>query len=508
MKKVVINGLSLSLKDVLDVACGAKVEIAEEAYTRMAASRKLVDEIIKEEKSVYGITTGFGKFSEVSISEKDSKKLQKNLIVSHACGVGKPLNKEAVRALMCLRLNALAVGNSGISRNTFDALKDLINSPVTPYIPEKGSLGASGDLVPLAHMTLSLLGIGNAYYEDTLMPAKRALKKANLSIIELTGKEGLALINGTCAMCALACLTVSDGINLNKTADICAALTCEALRGITDAYDDRIQQLRRQTGQIKTAQNLRNLLSGSEKVTKQGQLRVQDAYTLRCVPQIHGPSKDAINYVNDIVSKEINAVTDNPLIFPDTNQTFSGGNFHGQCLALPLDFAAIALSELANVSERRIERMVNPQLSELPGFLVKKGGLNSGFMIVQYVAASLVNENKVLSHPASVDSITSSANQEDHVSMGMTAARKSREIAKNVTQVLAIELLTACQAIDFGDKNLNLAPATKAVYDLIRNKVPFMASDRYISPDILAVEELVKSGEIVRAVENIIGELN
>ncbi len=508
MKTVVIDGLNLSLKDVLDVAYGAKVEIAKEAYTRMAASRGLVNDIIKNKKSVYGITTGFGKFSEVSISEKDSEKLQKNLITSHACGVGKPLAQEAVRALMCLRLNALAVGNSGISRNTFDALKELLNSPIIPFIPEKGSLGASGDLVPLAHMTLTLLGIGDAYYDGLLMPAIKALNMANLSAIELSGKEGLALINGTCAMCALACLTVSDSINLNKTADICAALTCEALRGIIDAYDDRIHQLRHQSGQIKTAQNLRNLLSGSARTIKQGQLRVQDAYTLRCVPQIHGPSKDAISYVKDIVCKELNAVTDNPLIFADTNETLSGGNFHGQCLALPLDFAAIALSELANVSERRIERMVNPQLSDLPGFLVKEGGLNSGFMIVQYVAASLVNENKVLSHPASVDSITSSANQEDHVSMGMTAARKSREIAKNVTQVLAIELLTACQAIDIGDKNLNLAPATKAVYDLIRQKVSFMASDRYISPDIAAVEQLVKSGEIVRAAEKVIGEIN
>mgnify|MGYP004640691539 FL=1 len=503
---VIIDGGKMTLQDVLSVADGARVTVSKSAYDKMAKSRKMVDEVVDEQRVVYGITTGFGKFSEVSISKQDSAQLQKNLIMSHACGVGEPLDVKYVRAQMCLRLNALAVGNSGVSRTTFDGLLNLLNAGITPYVPKKGSLGASGDLVPLAHMTLTMLGLGDAYVNGKLVSAQQALKDAGLSPVELTSKEGLALINGTCAMCSLACFTVNDGITLNKTADVAASLTAEALRGIIDAYDERIHLLRGQTGQIRTAANLRKLLNGSKRVTRQGELRVQDAYTLRCVPQIHGPSKDAIDYVTDVVGKEINAVTDNPVIFADTDQAISGGNFHGQALSMALDFAAISLSELANVSERRIERMVNPQLSGLPAFLVKNGGLNSGYMIVQYTAASLVNENKVLSHPACVDSITSSANQEDHVSMGMTAARKARTIAQNVTDVLAIELLVACQAIDLGC-DLALSPATKAVYDLVRSQVPFMENDRYIAPDIKKVSQLVADGSVVAVAEAAAGEL-
>ncbi|HPG92588.1 MAG TPA: histidine ammonia-lyase [Clostridia bacterium] len=507
MTKILVNG-NLTLSDIVNVARnGCKAEIPAEVYQRMAVSRNLVDDCVREARVVYGITTGFGKFSDVSIAEEDSKKLQKNLIMSHACGVGEPLLPETVRAMMLLRINSLSVGNSGISRNTIDALLALLNSDVIPYVPSKGSLGASGDLVPLAHMTLTLLGMGDAFYKGKKMTAKKALALAGLSPIELTAKEGLALINGTQAMNSFATLNVVDAERLNKIADICSALTMEAQRAVTDPFDPRIQELRRQQGQIDTAKNLLTLLNESERITRQGEIRVQDAYTIRCVPQIHGPSKDALSYVKGVVEREINAVTDNPVIFPETDQAISGGNFHGQCLAMALDFLAISLSELANVSERRIERLVNPQLSGLPAFLVKKGGLNSGFMIPQYVAASLVNENKVLSHPACVDSITSSANQEDHVSMGMTAARKAKTIVDNVTNVLAIELLVACQAIDFGDKTKKLGKGTAAAYETVRNAVTFMNKDRFIAPDIAKCAELIRNGNILNAVENAVGKL-
>lgn len=509
MEKVILDGGQLSLEQIVAVSRkGAKAEISPDAYNRMERSRQVVIDCVNNNKVVYGLTTGFGKFSDVSISEANSKQLQKNLIMSHACGVGDPLATEFVKAMMLLRINALTVGNSGISRSTIDALTDLLNSDVVPFVYSKGSLGASGDLVPLAHMALTLIGLGNAYYKGELMSAEQALKKANLRPVELTAKEGLALINGTQAMNSIATLCVYDAIYLNKTADITSSMTMEALRAVTDAFDSRIHALRNQLGQMATASNLRRLLNGSDRVTKQGQLRVQDAYTLRCVPQIHGPCKDALNYVKTIVEREIYAVTDNPIIFPETGEAFSGGNFHGEALAMALDFLTISLSELSNVSERRIERLVNPQLSNLPAFLVKNGGLNSGYMIPQYVAASLVNENKVMSTPACVDSITSSANQEDHVSMGMTSARKAKVVVENLTQVLAIELLVSAQAIDFGDKNLPLSDSNRKVYEMVREQVPFMDNDRYIAPDIDKCAMLIKSGLIVGEVEKILGKLD
>ncbi|MEG1528271.1 MAG: histidine ammonia-lyase [Clostridia bacterium] len=508
MRKIELNGSDLTIDDVVDVAYGrAEVSLAINSYERMAQSRAVVEDCVKNHRVVYGITTGFGKFSDVSISEQDSKKLQKNLIMSHACGVGEPIEKAYVRAMMLLRINALSVGNSGISRPTIDALVALLNSEVTPFVPSKGSLGASGDLVPLAHMTLTLLGEGYAYYQGKKILASKALKLAKLQPIELTSKEGLALINGTQAMCSYSCICLYQAIRLNKIADIVASLTIEAERGITDAFDSRIQKLRNQDGQIETAKNILRLLKGSQRTTRQGQIRVQDAYTLRCVPQIHGASKDALKYCLRIVGNEVNAVTDNPIIFPETAEAYSGGNFHGQYLAMTLDFLGISLAELANVSERRIERLVNPQLSGLPAFLVKKGGLNSGFMIPQYVAASLVGENKIYAHPACVDSISSSANQEDHVSMGMTAARKTKVIVENVTNVLAIELLTASQAIDFGDASKALGKGTSVAYKAVREVVSFMNKDRIIYTDIEKCAELITSGKLLEAVEKAVGEL-
>lgn len=509
MGHVVVNGNTLTISDVVKVARGKeKVEICPLALPRIKASRDMVEKVVKEKKVVYGITTGFGKFSDVSISEEDSKLLQKNLIMSHACGVGAPFNEEAVRAMMLLRLNALTVGNSGVSQNTLETLKSFLNLNIIPVVPSKGSLGASGDLAPLSHIALALMGMGEVVFQDKRMPSEEALKKAGIKPCELTSKEGLALINGTQAMSALACLAVNDSNNLSVSADICASLTIEALKGITDAFDPRLHEVRRQKGQIATAANLRRILNGSKRTTRQGELRVQDAYTLRCIPQIHGATKDGLEYVETILSREVNAVTDNPVIFADTFEAISGGNFHGQYLSMGMDFLAIAVAELANVSERRTERMVNPQLSNgLNAFLVKNGGLNSGFMIPQYVAAALVSQNKVLAHPACVDSITSSANQEDHVSMGMTAALKAAEIVENVTNVLGIELLTACQALELDKAVDKLSPATKKVFELVRKEIPFVENDMYLSPLIHKAAELIRNGAVALAAQSVAGQL-
>lgn len=507
--KVILDGNSLTVQDVVSVArFGAVVELSPGVIQPMKASRDIVEETVRTGKVVYGINTGFGKFSDVSISEEDSKQLQLNLIMSHACGVGEPFSGEVVRAMMVLRLNALVVGNSGISTSTANTLLSIINSKVVPYIPSQGSLGASGDLAPLAHMAMCMIGLGQAYYDGQLMTAEQALAKAGIKKCQLTAKEGLALINGTQAMNANATLSIHDSFMLSSSADIIASMTLQALRAIIDAFDLRVHTIRKQSGQINTAKNILSLLSHSKLTTKQGELRVQDAYTLRCIPQIHGATKDALNYIDTIIANEVNAVTDNPLIFADDGHTISGGNFHGQYLSMALDFLGISMSEIANVSERRTERMVNPQLSNgLQAFLVKNGGLNSGFMIPQYVAAALVSENKVLAHPAVVDSITSSANQEDHVSMGMTAALKARRIINNVTNVLAIELLTACQAIELSDNVEKLSPCTRAVFELVRSRVPFVNEDMYMSPLINQTAQIVSSGELVEVVEAIIGKL-
>ena len=507
MKTVLIDGNTLNLEGFINVVRkGYKVQLTEEAVKRVEKARRVVDEFVDKERVVYGITTGFGKFSDVSISKEETKALQKNLIISHACGVGEPLDQEVVRGIMLLRANALAKGYSGIRLSTLNTLIEMLNKGVHPLIPEKGSLGASGDLAPLSHMVLVMLGEGKAYYKGELLTGKEAMDRAGIPTIELTSKEGLALINGTQVMTSIGALTVYDGIKLSKTADIVAALTVEALNGVVDAYDDRVHKIRPHQGQINTAQNLLHLLQSSEMTTRQGEIRVQDAYSLRCIPQIHGGSKDALKYVEDKVNIEMNSATDNPLIFEDTQDVISGGNFHGQPMALSFDFLGIALSELANISERRLERLVNPALSDLPAFLAKNGGLNSGFMIVQYSAAALVSENKVLAHPASVDSIPSSANQEDHVSMGTIAARKAREILGNTRKVLAMELLTACQAIDLRGKK-GLGKGTEIAYNIVRENLTTIEEDRIMYNEINTCEDIIKSNKILEEVETKLGEL-
>lgn len=428
MEKILITGHTLTLEELAAVCRdNAPVALAPEAKQRILESRQVVDMLVDEAAVVYGITTGFGKFSDVTITQDECRQLQRNLIVTHAVGAGDPFPRDVARGIMLLRVNNLAKGFSGTRLELVETLVAMLNRGVTPVIPQKGSLGASGDLAPLSHMVLPMLGLGQAEYEGEVLPGDVAMERAGIPTVELVAKEGLALINGTQAMTSVGALAVYDAIGLMKAADIAAAMSFEANRGVEDALDPRVHAVRPHDGQMKTAANLRNLLFGSGNVTCQGEIRVQDGYSLRCVPQVHGASQDAINYVKSKVEIEMNAVTDNPIIFKETMEGISGGNFHGQPMALAFDFLGIALSELANISERRLERLVNPNLGGFPAFLVKKGGLNSGFMIVQYSAAALVSENKVLAHPASVDSIPSSAGQEDHVSMGtMPPGRRRR----------------------------------------------------------------------------------
>jgi len=507
LEKVLIDGNSLSLEQFINVVRkGYKVGLTEDAIERIERSRAIVDDLVREGKVVYGITTGFGKFSDITINKEETKALQRNLIMSHACGLGEELDEEIVRGIILLRINALAKGYSGVRLSTINTLIDMLNKGVYPVIPEKGSLGASGDLAPLSHMVLVMLGEGEAYFEGELLPGKEAMDRAGIPIVELTSKEGLALINGTQVMTSIGALVVYDSLLLSKMADVIAALTVEALNGIVDAFDERIHKARPHQGQIDTAKNLLKLLEGSEMISRQGEIRVQDAYSLRCIPQVHGSSKDAIRYAKEKVDIEINSATDNPLIFSESESIISGGNFHGQPMALSFDFLGMALSELANISERRLERLVNPQLSNLPAFLTREAGLNSGFMIVQYSAASLVSENKVLAHPASVDSIPSSANQEDHVSMGTIAARKAREIFNNTRKVLAMELLAACQAIDLRGKK-KLGRGTEIAYSIFRESLSPIWEDRIMHLEISKSEEILKSNRIIESIEAELGQL-
>ncbi len=504
-----IDGGTLTIEDVVRVAKKeCLVELSAQTYSRMNETRNIVEKMVAEEKIEYGITTGFGKFSNVVISREDAMQLQKNLIMSHACGVGDPFPEEVVRAMMFLKANEMSKGYSGTRPATVDTLVQMINRDVIPVVPEQGSLGASGDLAPMAHIVLVLIGLGEAYYKGERMPGQEAMAHAQIQPVILAEKEGLSLINGTHAMSALGCLAVSEMKSLLASADIVCALTMEGLRGVVDAFDPRVHAIRPHRGQTAAAANILRLLQGSDLTTRQGELRIQDAYSLRCTPQVHGASRDAFAYVHNVIDLEINSATDNPLIFADDEAVISGGNFHGQPLALALDFLAIAASEIANISERRLERLVNHQLNDLPPFLTKgKGGLNSGFMIAQYAAASLVSENKVLAHPASVDSIPSSANQEDHVSMGTTAARKGRTVIKNALNVLAIEYLAASQAIDLRNYPGSLGAGTKPAYELIRQSIPPLTEDRVMYPDIHQAADLIRTNALLSAVKNHVPEL-
>lgn len=505
MDKIVIDGYSLTIEQVAMVAREERLATIEPtAVERINRSRNIVEEYVNREEVVYGVTTGFGRFSDVAISKDETEALQRNLILSHSCGVGEGFAKDVVRAIMLLRVNTLCRGYSGVRLETLNLLVAMLNNGVHPVIPQKGSLGASGDLAPLAHMVLVMLGEGLAEYRGDVLPGDEALRRAGLLPCNLSSKEGLALINGTQAMSAVASLTLVDALMLMKMADITAALALEALNGIVDAFDERLHSVRGHRGQVLSAKNVRDLVEGSTYITRQGEKRVQDAYALRCTSQVHGACRDAVEYAAGVMGTEINAVTDNPLIFPESGDVLSGGNFHGEPVALAMDFLGIALSELANISERRIERLVNPQLSNgLPAFLTHSGGLNSGFMITQYTAAALVSENKVLSHPASVDSIPSSANQEDHVSMGTIAARKAMEIKNNLANVLAIEYMASVQGIDLRGEG-KLGRGTAPVYKMLRNNVKPLDGDRIMHKDMQRTLKIILSGEPVKIVEEVL----
>lgn len=503
-----INGSQLTIADVIYCARDfEEVTLSSDAIKKMMKSQQLVMDLLHSHQTVYGVNTGFGGLSTEKISENDIESLQVNLLRSHSCGVGKKLPVDVVRAMMLLRANSLAKGASGIRPCVVQLLIDMLNKKIHPIVPSKGSLGASGDLIPLAHIGLCLIGEGKVNYNDHTMSAEEAFSQANLQSVNLIAKEGLALINGTQLMSALGCLYLWDAEHLLKQAQIAGVMSLEALKGTNQAFRKEIQLLRPHPGQIICAENLWNLTQESKIHDSHKHCnKVQDAYTLRCMPQVFGASKDIFTNVKKIFEIEINSTTDNPLFFPDQSESLSGGNFHGQPLAFALDFLCIALSEIGNFSERRIARLVDTNLSDLPAFLTEKHGLHSGLMLPQYVAAALVNENKTLCHPNSIDSISSSANKEDHVSMGANAGLKLAQILRNVRTIIAIELLTASQALEFL-KPLTPSRAIQAVHTQIRKKVPKIESDRSLHDDINHINRLLKENKILETVEKEIGPL-
>ena len=503
-----IDGSSLSIHEVVRAAREKEpVSIRSENRNLVDKSAALVDDYIENNRVIYGITTGFGHFAQVTIPREHMRDLQKNLLMSHSTGTGPYITDDQVRAMMLLRINALIKGYSGIRWKTLERMLFMLNQNILPLVPQKGSVGASGDLVPLAHMSAPLIGLGKVKYKNKIWNSANLLQKLGLDPLVLEAKEGLALINGTQMMSAVGCLNLYDSGLLCKTADIASACSIEALRGTDTPFDPRVHALRPHPGQTKVAENINALLKNSEILLSHKKCeKIQDAYSLRCIPQVHGATRDTLEYVRKVISTEINAVTDNPLLFTETGESISCGNFPGQPLALALDYLGIAVSELADISERRIERLVDPSLSNLPPFLTEEGGLNSGYMITQYAAAALVSENKVLSHPASVDSIPTSANQEDHVSMGTISAFKCAEIIKNVRSVLAIELMCASQGLDF----IQLKPGdgVEEAYRIIRERIPTLTHDRVMAYDLQKTVDLISCDALIRSVENKTGPLH
>lgn len=503
---IYLDGNSLTIDQVIRVAYEhVPLKLTPASIENVERAAWAVGELLSRGEIAYGITTGFGAFKDRIISPDQVETLQRNIIVSHAVGAGDIFDLPTTRAIMLIRANTLAHGHSGIRVTTLQLLLEMLNRNIHPCIPEKGSLGASGDLAPLAHMALVMIGEGEAEYQGEILSGRDALHRAGLAPVTLAAKEGLALTNGTSVMCALGALAVDRAERLSRTADVAGCLSLEALHGTTLAFDERIHALRPHPRQIECAANLRQLLEGSQFTREHDPTNVQDAYTLRCIPQVHGAVRDAISYARWVIELELNAVTDNPLIFIDDSDeitVLSGGNFHGEPIAIAMDYLAIAITELGNIAERRIMRLTDEASNAniLPAFLTQNGGLNSGFMITQYTAAALATENKVLSHPASVDTIPTSANVEDHVSMGNTAALKIRPILDNVEHILAIELVAAAQGVDFRRKTqgqkANLGKGTQPVYELVRAHAPFIEVDTVMYPFINAVKALIVSGTV------------
>jgi histidine ammonia-lyase len=495
-----LNGNDLTFDQVYAVALhDARVSLAAGASEKMQASRNLVDKLVASGKTAYGINTGFGKLASVRISTEQVRQLQVNLVRSHCCGVGEPLSKSETRAIMLLRANALAKGLSGVKPATVEALCAMLNAGVHPVIPSQGSVGASGDLAPLAHLAQVVIGEGQAEFHGENLPGGEALKRAKIAPVQLDAKEGLSLLNGTQGMLALLSLALRQADALADTADVAAALSLDALRGSPGAFDSRITHARAYPGAARTARNLAHLNEGSEiresHRASDKDTRVQDAYSLRCTPQVHGAVRDSLSQAREMTQVELNSATDNPLVFVNEKgegDVISGGNFHGQPLAMAADQIAVAIATLGGISERRIEQMTNPLTSLLPAFLTPEPGLNSGFMIAQVTAAALASENKALATPHSVDSISTSGNQEDYVSMGMSGARRLERMLRNLQNILSIELLCACQGIDLLAP-LQTGTLAKQAYEAVRAKSAKLIADRTLAPDISATSELISS---------------
>jgi histidine ammonia-lyase len=497
MRGVELTGQTLSLSEIAKVAYGGEaIRVGPTAHERIHASRRVIEQIVAKGAVVYGVSTGFGKLSDVHVPADELRQLQLNLVRSHSCGIGNPLSEPEVRAMILLRANVLALGLSGIRLEVIDLLCELNNLGVVPVIPEKGSVGASGDLAPLAHLSLTLIGEGEAFYKGERMPSGDALKKAGLQPVVLEAKEGLALLNGTQAMHAVGALGLHRARRLGRVADIAGAMTLEALKGTPTAFDSRIHEARPHPGQQAVAEHLLHLLRESE--IRQSHLandpRVQDAYSLRCMPQVHGAVRGAFDHCEAVLEIESASATDNPLVFAESGDVLSGGNFHGAPLALALDYAAIALTDLMSISERRIDRLVNPDTSEgLPPFLSPHAGTHSGFMILHVAAVALLNEAKVLAHPASVDNLPTSGGKEDHVSMGMTAALKLRGIIENAEHLLAIELLAAAEGLEFR-RPLKGGVGVELAYERVRKLSAAVEADRSMSADIARVAVAIREG--------------
>jgi len=501
-------GPPLDLRAVLAVAReGAEVVLNPAFRDRLVRGRAHVERLLKEGRVVYGVTTGFGRLAQVRIPLEHTRTLQRNLLLSHAMGVGEALPRDVVRAMLLLRAQSLAQGHSGVRPELVDLLLEMLNRGVHPVVPSQGSVGASGDLAPLAHLALPVIGEGLAEYGGEVLPGREALRRTGLHPLSLEAKEGLALINGTQAMTALGLLVLADGLQAAKVADVALAMSLEAIKGSLRPFFPQVFRLRPHPGAAKVGENVLRLCRDSEIMrSHEGCPKVQDPYSFRAAPQVHGASREALEHALGVLLREANAVTDNPLLFPEEDLVLSAGNFHGQPVALVMDYAKIALAELANISERRTEKLLDPSFSGLPAFLAAQGGLHSGLMISQYTAASLVSENKVLAHPASVDSIPTSANQEDHVSMGTTAARHARMVLENLRHVLAIEVRVALEALEYHHP-LRAGVGVEAARALLRRAVPPLGEDRFLAPDHAEVYRLLFSGGVLDEVEKAVGPL-
>jgi len=505
-----IDGETLRIEDVAEVAReSTKVVIAEQAKKKVRRSRDVLEKLVRENSIIYGVNTGFGALSNRTISAEENRQLQFNLIRSHSAGVGEPLKTEIVRALMLLRANTLAKGYSGVRLETLETLVEMSNRRVHPIIPAKGSVGASGDLAPLSHMILVLIGEGKAEYQGRVISGKEAMEDAGIKPVQLELKEGIALNNGTQLMAAIAALNVYDAENLIRTAEVATALSLEAMLGVSDAFYEKIHEIRPQIGQAIAARNIRKMTAGSSLIQTGRQAfrkigRPHDPYSLRCAPQVLGAARNAIAYARKVIDVEINSATDNPLVFPEEEVCLSGGNFHGQPISIVMDLLGIALTMVGNISERRTTRLLDEKLNNgLPAFLIPpevKTGLNSGLMTVQYTAAALASENKVLAHPACVDSIPTSANFEDFVSMGVTAAQKAMQILENTVYIIAVELLCAAQAIDLRGSE-KTGRGTKAAYRTIRKIVPMVKEDRVLSEDLERIRQMVRERLILNEIQ-------